>query len=202
MLNFLKNYWFFIGISILVLVLLLLEPASSNWLAYRRLSISNGEVWRFLTPNLVHLGVVHTLMNLAGFWLIVLIFRPLLKMQDWMTWIISLYILNIIGIHLFLPELNRYVGMSGALYGLISAACVAEMRFKVKLSCLLLIIVALKIFAPQIFGITAEYNDFIGGYVVEESHIIGFIQGIFIGLFWPKSRLSKPAFEALIQKKK
>ncbi|MRX28290.1 rhombosortase [Kangiella sp. HZ709] len=202
MLNFLKNYWFFIGISSLVLVLLLLEPTSSNWLAYRRLSISNGEVWRFITPNLVHLGVVHTLMNLVGFWLIVLIFRPLLKMQDWIIWIISLYILNIVGIHLFLPELSRYVGMSGALYGLISAACVAEMRFKVKLSALLLIIVGLKIFAPQIFGIRAEYNDLIGGYVVEESHIIGFIQGIFVGLLWPKSRLNKPAFEALIQKKK
>lgn len=200
--HFLSQYWLSISISLVVLTFLLLEPHSSNWLQYQREEVSTGQVWRLITANLVHLSPQHTFMNLASLWLITLIFRPLLSITDWVLWFLLLYFFNILGLHLWLAHLDQYVGMSGALYGLIAACCVAETKFKVKISALLLIIVGLKIFAPQIMGITSEYDDWIGGFVVEESHIIGYIQGVILGLIWPKSRLNKPAFTDLLLKKK
>ncbi len=197
---FLSRYWLTVSISVIVLLLFSLEPTSSNWLQYHRDLVNSGEVWRFFTPNLVHLSLEHTLMNLASLWLISLIFRPLLKLSDWSIWLVALFIANIVGMHLWLPELTSYVGMSGALYGLIAACCVAEFRLKVKISALLLVIVGVKIFAPQILGMKSEYDEIIGGYIVEESHIIGYMQGIILGLIWPKGRLNKPAFGTLMKK--
>lgn len=185
-------------LTLLVLLFLLLEPYSSQWLSYQRQDISNGQLWRFVTPNLVHLGLWHTLMNLSSLWLISLIFRPLLSLKDWAMWFLILFIFNIVGLHLWLPELQQYVGMSGALYGLIAACCVAELRLGVKISGILLVIVGIKIFAPQILGIKAEYDGLLGGFVVEESHVIGFIQGIILGLVWPKQRINQPTLGKLI----
>lgn len=202
MIPFLSRYWLTVSITAVVLTLLLLEPHSSHWLEYQRKSVESGQVWRLITANLVHLSLEHTLMNLASLWLITLIFRPLLNTKDWLAWFLILYITNILAMHLWLPELNRYVGMSGALYGLIAAACVAELRLKVFISGALLLIVGLKIFAPKILGIDNEYDEWIGGVVVEESHIIGYIEGLALGLLWPKSRLNQPAFGALIKNKK
>ena len=197
---FLQRYWLTVSITLLVLILLALEPLSSGWLQYQRELVNSGQVWRLFTPNLVHLGLEHTLMNLASLWLISLIFRPLLKLSDWSIWLAVLFLANIIGMHFWLPNLTSYVGMSGALYGLIAACCVAELRLKVKISGILLVIVGVKIFAPQIFGIKSEYDEMIGGYIVEESHIIGYLQGMILGLVWPKSRLNQPAFGALMKK--
>ncbi|NVJ68271.1 MAG: rhombosortase [Gammaproteobacteria bacterium] len=199
--SFLHKYWLSVSITLVVLILLLLEPTASNWLEYNRTAVTNGQYWRFITANLVHLSPQHTLMNLASLWLITLIFRSLININDWIYWFLALYFCNILGMHLWLPELNQYVGMSGALYGLIAACCVAEMRLKVWLSGLLLIVVGIKIFAPQILGISSEYDSWIGGFVVDESHIIGYLQGVILGLVWPKSRLNQPAFSQLISKK-
>ncbi len=199
---FFKSYWVPCSLTLLLLLLLFFEPSSSQWLAYQRTQVNDGQIWRFFTANLVHLSPWHTLMNLASLWLISLIFRPLLKINDWLAWFIILFLANIIGLHLWLPSLTEYVGMSGALYGLIAACCIAELRLGVKISGLLLLIVAIKIFAPQIFGIKSEYDSWIGGFVVEESHIIGYLQGIILGLIWPKSRFNKPAFADLIFGKK
>ncbi len=200
--HFFFKYWLSASITLVVLLLMLLEPGASHWLEYNRTSVNDGQIWRFFTANLVHLSPQHTLMNLASLWLITLIFRSLLKIKDWISWFLILYVSNIFGMHLWLTELNQYVGMSGALYGLIAACCVAEMRLKVKISALLLVIVGVKIFAPKIFGVTSEYDSWIGGFVVEESHIIGYLQGIILGLVWPKSRFNQPAFAQLITKNK
>ncbi|WP_251359526.1 rhombosortase [Kangiella sp. TOML190] len=202
MLEFIKRYRVPGVISILVLALLSLEPLSTQWFAYQRQAVGDGQIWRFLSANLVHLSLWHTLMNLASLWLISLIFRPLLSVIDWVLWFIFLYLANTLGMHFWLPELYQYVGMSGALYGLIAACCVAELRLGVKLSGLLLLLVGLKIFAPQILGIKSEYDSWLGGFVVEESHIIGYLQGIILGLVWPKTRLNQPGLGELIGAKK
>jgi rhomboid family GlyGly-CTERM serine protease len=129
---------------------------------------------------------------MAGLWFTMFLFINLLKSKDWLIWFLVLFIGNIIGLHLWVTSLDHYVGMSGALYGLIAAAAVAELRLGMKLSGLLLIIVGLKIFLPELFGVEGEYNDWLGGNVIEEAHIIGFVEGLIIGLSWPKNRLSKP----------
>lgn len=202
MLAILKRYIVPSALTTLVILLFLLEPKSSQWLAYSREEVGNGQIWRFISANLVHLSFWHTLMNLASLWLISLIFRPLLNLLDWSSWFFLLFIANVLAMHLWLPSLYQYVGMSGALYGVIAACCVAELRLGVKISGVLLVIVGVKIFAPQILGIKSEYDSMIGGFVVEESHIIGYVEGLILGLLWPKSRLQKPAFGALITTKK
>ena len=191
MLPFLKKFAIPLILSHICITLIFALPESSLWLSYDREAVSAGEFWRFLTPNFVHLGVTHTLLNLAGLWFTMLLFIHLLNLKDWLLWFLILFVANIVGLHLWVPELQNYVGMSGALYGLIAAAAVAELRLGIKISGLLLLIVGVKIFAPQIFGVESSYNEWLGGNVIEEAHVIGFLEGIILGLTWPKGRLHK-----------
>ena len=180
-------------LSQICIVLMLIQPHSSLWLAYDRELVNAGQLWRLMTANLVHLGVWHTLLNLTSLWFISLLFRPLISKRDWLWWFGITYVSNIVAMHLWTPNIHHYVGMSGALYGLIAACAMAELRLGVKISGLLLIIVAIKIFAPHILGIESEYDEWLGGKVLEESHVIGFVEGLILGLLWPKSRFKAPA---------
>lgn len=191
-LNFFKSYALVITITAIVLTLEMIQPWSSEYLAYHRSAIENGfEFWRFFSANLVHLSIQHSLLNLASIWLISFIFKPLLRELDWIYWLLLLYIANTIAMYFFVPDLIQYVGMSGALYGLIAALCVAEIRLGGKLSILLLIIVGIKIIIPRLLGGHTEYNETIGGVVIEEAHIIGYLQGIILGFIWSKSRFNE-----------
>ncbi len=201
MTQFLQKYAFALLLSHICIASYLLLPQSNLWMAYDRALVENGQWWRFITANLVHLGGWHTVMNLASLWLISFIFQPLLKTSHWIGWVLLLYFVNILAMHLWTPHIIHYVGMSGALYGLIAACATAELRLGVKISGILLIIVGIKIFLPQIIGIESEYDDFLGGAVVEESHIIGFIQGIILGLLWPKRLLNGPALQSILKSK-
>ncbi|MBD3652417.1 MAG: rhombosortase [Kangiella sp.] len=200
--RFLKKYAFALLLSHICIISYLLLPQSNLWMAYDRPLVENGQWWRFITANLVHLGGWHTIMNLASLWLISFIFQPLLKMSHWIGWVLLLYFVNILAMHLWTPHIIHYVGMSGALYGLIAACATAELRLGVKISGVLLIIVGIKIFLPQIVGVESEYDEFLGGAVVEESHIIGFIQGIILGLLWPKQLLNGPVLQSILKSNK
>lgn len=190
--NFFYRYAIPLILSHICIILIFALPQLNSWMEYNRSAVNSGEFWRLVTPNFVHLGVRHTLLNLAGLWFTMALFINLLKNTDWLTWFTLLFVGNILGLHLWVPSLEQYVGMSGALYGLIAGAAVAELRLGIKLSGLLLIIVGLKIFIPQFIGEESSYNEWLGGNVIEEAHIIGFIQGLILGLVWPKSRLNKP----------
>lgn len=189
----LKKYAIPLILSHICIALVFASPQIDSWLAYDREAVNSGEIWRLLTPNFVHLGLWHTLLNMAGLWFTMILFISLIKQKDWVIWFLTLYLGNIIGLHLWVSSLEYYVGMSGALYGLIAAAAIAELRLGVKISGLLLVIVGLKIFIPQLIGVESSYNDWLGGNVIEEAHIIGFIEGLILGLVWPKGRLNKPA---------
>jgi len=189
----LKKYAIPLILSQICIILIFASPQLDLWLSYDREAVSSGEIWRLLTPNLVHLGFWHTMLNMLGLWFTMILFINLLKQSDWLIWFLILFTGNIIGLHLWVPALEHYVGMSGALYGLIAAAAVAEFRLGIKISGLLLVIVAVKIFIPQFIGVENSYNDWLGGSVIEEAHIIGFIEGIILGLVWPKGKLNKPA---------
>lgn len=188
-----KKYAIPLILSHICIALIFASPQIYLWLEYDRVAVTAGEVWRLLTPNLVHLGARHTIMNLAGLWFTMLLFIHLLRQIDWLIWFLVLFIANIVSLYLWVPSLEHYVGMSGALYGLIAAAAVAELRLGIKLSGVLLVIVAGKIFIPQFIGLESSYDDWLGGSVIEEAHIIGFVQGLILGLAWPKGRLRKPA---------
>lgn len=193
MLIFLRRYAVPFFLSFICILTWILGEQATVWLNYQRSEVDNGQFWRLLTANIVHLGGWHTLLNLASLWLISFIFLPLLTRAHWMLWFFVLFIANILAMHLWLPDLSNYVGMSGALYGLIAACAVAEFRLGVKISGILLVLVGLKIFAPQLLGVVAEYDSWLGGTVVEESHIIGYIQGLILGLVWPKKLIQQTA---------
>jgi len=199
--QFLRKYAFALAISHICIISYLLLPKSNLWMAYDRVLVEDGQWWRLITANVIHLGGWHTLMNLASLWLISFIFQPLLKMSYWISWVLLLYFVNILAMHLWTPHIIHYVGMSGALYGLIAACATAELRLGVKLSGILLIVVGIKIFIPEIIGVQSEYDEFLGGSVVEESHIIGFIEGLILGLVWPKNLLKGPALQSILKSK-
>ena len=54
-------------------------------LRYERAAIAAGELWRGISAHLVHLGFTHTLLNLAGFVLVIWLFRTDIRRWEWLT---------------------------------------------------------------------------------------------------------------------
>src|SRR5688572_2292437 len=68
------NIYLGVFLSFLMLLLTAFENSLFPLLSLDAISISQGELWRLLTANLVHFGWAHTLMNAAALLLCTLAF--------------------------------------------------------------------------------------------------------------------------------
>lgn len=93
-------------------------------LRYERGAVLEGEWWRLLTGNLAHLGPRHLLLNLIGVALIaVLGGRALAGARGFALAVGSMFGVGL-GLLVCTPEVAWYVGLSGALHGLLAALAV------------------------------------------------------------------------------
>jgi len=89
------------------------------WLRYQRDAILAGDLWRLITAHLVHLGWVHTLMNLLALLLILGLFGTQERPRQW--WFAGVFCALMIsfGFLVFEPKLAYYAGLSGTIHGLL-----------------------------------------------------------------------------------
>ncbi len=73
----------------LIFVLGVLADNVNPVLSYDRRALADGQVWRLLTGNFVHLNVNHMLMNVSVYLLAALLFMPTLSQR---TWYVSLIV--------------------------------------------------------------------------------------------------------------
>lgn len=101
-----------------------MAAANDRWhdaLDYRRTAIASGELWRLVTAHLMHLNAAHVVLDVAGLLLVAWIFA---REFDWRRQALALLIgaaFVDFGLWFFHPEVERYVGLSGAVHALFAA---------------------------------------------------------------------------------
>ena len=153
---------------------------------YVRRYIAEGAWWRLIIGQCVHSNIAHLLMNVAGLAGLYILSR-LDDMGSLM--IVSLFpILCLTGVLLYLnePELERYVGLSGALHG-----CAALMGLALVFTgnrivgWLLVAAIAVKlVWESSAYYVDTRTADMIGLRVAIESHYWGVVAGTLVWLVW------------------
>lgn len=163
---------------------------------YDRVAILDGEYWRLLTGNFVHLGLNHLLLNTAGLALVAALVWQYYTSAQWaMILAISCAAVGV-GVFIAVPELRWYVGLSGVLHGLLLAGACVEIRRYPQTGWPLMLLVIGKLVYEQFQGSMPFSEAAAGGPVVVESHAFGGAAGLLVGLFflW-KSKAQKSSEE-------
>lgn len=170
----------------------------SGWnhsLQFDRSLIADGQWYRLVTANFVHLNTMHLVMNLLGLGLVMMFFASHLKWFNWLLLIVLSSFAVTGGIYWLNPEIWRYVGLSGVLHALfISGAVIEIKRFPIS-GWLLLAVLILKLGWEQINGAMPGSESMINGRVVVDSHLYGAVAGLVFILI--KNGSIKKLFRAL-----
>ncbi len=172
--------------AVLVLAVISLAIAAFGddgraWFAYDRAAISAGEYWRLLTGHFTHLSWQHLFYNFVGLSLITYLVAAELKAGELvMIWAFALPTVSA-GLWFYQPDLQWYVGLSGAQHGLLTAGLVASIgRWGVE-RWVVAIVVAGKLIYEQLFGALPFSEGASGDAVIVASHFYGAVSGCITG---------------------
>lgn len=173
--------WLVPGIVVLVALALMLSGASAREsLRFDRAGIAAGDVWRLLTGHFVHLGVSHTLLNLAGLVLVWILVGRAYSWRQWL-WVMAGSMAAIdLGLWLGSPQLAWYVGLSGLLHGMLAAGIVAGLAHRNSEALILAVVVAGKLAWEQFAGPLPGSEATSGGAVIVDAHLYGVIGGALV----------------------
>lgn len=115
-------------LALAALCIVLQTVDATPWLRYQREAVLHGQWWRLLTGNLVHLGWGHLAHDLVGLGLIWFLFGRLLATRVWLVLLLIDGLSVGLGLLLFSPTVQWYVGISAVLYGIFTAGCLAQLR--------------------------------------------------------------------------
>lgn len=163
-------------------------------LAFRREAILQGEWWRLVTANVVHLNGRHMLLNVAA-----------LLLLGWLLWSRPLNSLRFgavclataagVGLLLLLatPSVDYYVGLSGWLHGLAVMVVTAYWRSDRLVSASLAFALVGKIGWEAVYGPNPATEAAMGGAIVTASHRYGALSAaLSLLLAWGLKRLHSP----------
>lgn len=149
-------------------------------LRYDRVAIGGGEVWRLLTGHLVHLGLAHLAVNVAGLALVALLVGRHLSLRAWGVTLLVCGLTTAAGLWWLSPNVRWYVGLSGVLHGLLvaGAARAAQRGPERSFNALVLGIVAAKLGWEQLVGALPGTSRLAGGSVIVDAHLFGAAGGL------------------------
>ena len=145
---------------------------------YDRMAIENGEYWRLVTGHFAHLGVTHLLLNLAG---LVLVWLLVGRYYTRLQWILAvlLSMAAVSGGFWFIDTyMLWYVGLSGALHGLLLAGTIQGLKSLPSESAIICVLVVAKLAYEQFAGALPGSESVSGGHVVVNAHLSGAIGGV------------------------
>lgn len=172
--------------ALVVVVVLLLGMSPDTWVQAMSLTqrgVASGEWWRLVTSQIVHLSMNHALLNAAGFLIVSASFRQDVTARREMG-VLGVSMLGVgLGIYLFNPDIGWYVGLSGAIYGvLVHHLMVGARRTPLIASAFLVFVIGKVIYEQFLAGPDRDIEQFIGGAVAEDAHLYGVIVGSLAGL--------------------
>lgn len=165
----------------LTVAALVVAVGDDNWrqvLRYDRQALSGGEWWRWISAHLVHSGWSHTVLNLAGLWVVWLLFSPRLRGGAGLFITAVCILVMDTGFWFRDTQLGWYVGMSGLLHGYFVAGAWDETWKGVRGGALLIMAVAAKLGYEQFFGALPLTASGSGGPVWVNSHLYGAAGGL------------------------
>ncbi len=181
----LKSYYPYLPYAIVALLASLVFLSPAPWqalLEYNRAAISEGQLWRLLTGHFLHSNAYHLLMNVVGLVLIMLIHAKLPKRLAFGWQLLSLSVATGLGLYLFAPNTLIYVGLSGALHGVLCYGAVIDIRQGFQSGYLILLGVLVKVVGEQLSGPDVQLATQIAAEVAIDSHLIGALAGCVLGV--------------------
>lgn len=174
-----RKYLIYLVLFSLLALLALLEPVSSDWLMYDRQLIEAGQVWRLFTAHLVHLSLPHLAGNMMGVILLAYIAGQYMNNALGLGVLFWCFLVVGLGLYLFADYLQRYVGLSGVLHGLLLVAPFISRHYSQRIALLFLVIILIKVGWEQ----SPFYDDMalhstIGGRVEANAHLLGVLAGV------------------------
>jgi rhomboid family GlyGly-CTERM serine protease len=180
----------------LILVAVLLESGGEHWrtaLRYDRVAIADGELWRLLSGNFVHLGWWHLLLNGLSLVLLVMLCPDRLSAGEWLRRILLLCLGMSAGLYFLAPGLATYVGLSGMIYGLFVLGLGRQAAQRDGIAILCLLFLACRVGWELVIGAPASEEGLIGGKVVAESHLFGGLSALVYGFAFRVFRFTPKA---------
>ncbi len=142
-------------------------------LRYDRAAILDGEAWRLLTGNIVHLGARHLVLNLAA---LVALWALAASVLRGMRGAIAIGggALGVgLGLLTFAPQVGWYVGVSGVLHGLLAVTARDLIRARDPLGIALAVLLVAKLLWESGAGPLPFTAQAAGGPVIVEAHLYG-----------------------------
>lgn len=185
---------YFILLLLAVLLFALPDPLQ-QLLAYQRHNLADGELWRLLTGHMLHSNGYHLLLNGGGL-LVIMLLHAGYQRQLALLWQL-LFNACVIGclLYWFQPDMQRYVGLSGVLHGLLFFGALLDIKTGKTGGILLTLGILAKIAYEQYQGPDATLGQLIDATVAINAHLYGVLSGaLLFGFVCLKPMLvTKPA---------
>ena len=150
------------------------DPLRNAW-SYQRSAIAAGEWWRLLTAHFVHLDAGHAFLNGLGLVLMWALFARDYSPLRWLAIYLAAALAISAGLWLFDPQVEWYVGASGALHGVMAAGTLAHLRRRDLDGWILAVFIVAKLSYEQIAG----SMPFAGtANTLVDAHLFGAIGGL------------------------
>ena len=191
----LRLLWPAAVLSALLLFCQALPESVQLLLRYDRALIGQGEYWRMLSANFVHVGWAHFWLNVAGLWFVALLYGGDRSAMRWLAGLLASCLATSLWVYLLRPEIAWMAGLSGALHGLFVLGAVGVILAGEWLGWGLLGGVLTKLAWEQTVGALPMTGELIGGSVVTAAHLGGAAGGLLAALpeiaIWrrPRARL-------------
>lgn len=177
-------------IVIVSIILALTEPLSSNLLAYDRHQLNDFQWWRLITGHFIHTNTIHLWLNTLGLTLLWALHGHYYQTSRYLMIFLLLCLGTSVGLYLFAPQMQWYVGLSGVLHGLFVIGAYFDIQNNFKTGWLMLIGVWIKVIHEQIYGASEDVAQLIDANVAIDAHLFGSIAGmIIIFYFFTVSKL-------------
>ena len=169
-----------IFVTVVIIIFGILGEVATNFLRYEHDLLRSGEWWRLFSGHFIHLSWAHISLNLAGFWLIAFLYGQKIKPIYLLTTILLIALGISIGLLIFNPEVDWYVGLSGVLHGLIIIGALKNLSNEPWPSTFVLMGISSKIIWEQLYAEGSMMKHIIGGNVIYDAHFYGAIAGTII----------------------
>ncbi|WP_341503771.1 rhombosortase [Gallaecimonas sp. GXIMD4217] len=167
-----------LSIAMVAILAAILPESGQSLLVYERSSLESLELWRLLTGHLLHTNGWHLLLNLGGLGLIAWLHGSYYNPLGWWLRLGYLALVISVGLYLWLPDLSWYVGLSGALHGLLLMGAAEDIKRGEQTGWWLLGGVIAKVFWEQLAGGSAQVTALIDARVVTEAHLLGVLAAL------------------------
>jgi rhomboid family GlyGly-CTERM serine protease len=155
------------------------EPARQA-LSFDRGALAAGQWWRLLTAHFVHLDAQHALLNGLGVVLMWALFARDYSPWRWAAIYCGSALAVSVGLWFLNPELQWYVGASGALHGVMTAGTIAHLRRRDLDGWILAVFIVVKLSYEQFAGALPFAGT---ANTIVDAHLYGAVGGVVLGLF-------------------